>query len=129
MNFNKVIIAGHLTKDVETGFTTTGTAFAKCGIAVNNGYGDKKKVCFIDFVTWGKTSEFLSKHFTKGKAIIIEGELQFDTWEKDGKKNYKHTLNVSQVGFAGGDKKDQDTTATQTESKQAPSSIEEDIAF
>ena len=86
MNFNKVIIAGHLTKDVETAFTQSGTEYAKCGIAVNNGFGENKKVCFIDFTCWGKTAKFLAKHFAKGKSIIVEGELQLDTWEKDGKK-------------------------------------------
>lgn len=130
MNYNKVVLIGHLTKDIESGFTTGGTAFAKSGIAVNNGYGEKKTVTFIDFVTWGKTSEFLAKHFSKGKCILIEGELKLETWEKDGKKNYKHTINVQSVGFAGGDKdKKEDTTATQTENKPVSADEEADISF
>lgn len=123
MNYNRVVLIGHLTKDIETAFTTTGTEYAKSGIAVNSGYGDKVKVMFIDFTAWGKTAQFLAKNFKKGQCILIEGELQLDTWEKDSKKHYKHTVNVSSVNFAGG-KKDQDTTATQTETK--PAQVETD---
>ncbi len=128
MNYNKCIFVGHLTKEPETAFTTTGTEYAKCGIAVNNGYGEKQKVCFIDFVCWSKTAQFLAKHFSKGKPIIIEGELQLDTWKdkESGQNRSKHTINVQSVGFAGGDKK-QDTTATVTENQ--PVDNEKDIPF
>lgn len=128
MNFNKVIIAGHSTKDVETAFTQSGTEYAKCGIAVNNGFGENKKVCFIDFTCWGKTAKFLAKHFSKGISIIVEGELQLDTWEKDGKKNWKHTLNVQSVGFAGGDKKYQaDSAEADPVSKKISESAKADL--
>lgn len=127
MNYNKVVLIGRLTKEIENGFTTTGTEFSKCSIAVDSGYGEKKKTCFIDFVTWSKTATFLNKHFSKGKQILIEGELQLDTWEKEGKKNYKHTINVSNVSFAGGDKKEE--TATQTENKPVTSIEDESIPF
>lgn len=110
MNYNKLILVGHLTKDIETGFTQSGTEFSKCSIAVDSGYGDKKKTCFIDFVTWSKTATFLNKNFSKGKPILVEGELQLDTWEKDGQKRSKHSMNVMSVGFAGGKK--EESTAT-----------------
>lgn len=116
MNYNRIILVGHLTKEPETAFTTTGSEYCKCGIAVNNGYGDKKKVCFIDFTAWSKTAQFLAKHFKKGDSILIEGELQLDVWEKDNKKNYKHTVNVQSVNFAGG-KKENDSSAVVAETK------------
>lgn len=118
MNYNKCILVGHLTKEIETAFTQTGTEYAKCGIAVNSGYGEKVKVMFIDFTAWGKTAQFLAKNFSKGKCILLEGEIQLDTWEKDGKKNYKHSLNVQNVGFAGGEKKDESAAVVGSENKQ-----------
>ena len=124
MDYNHIILIGRLTKDIESGFTTTGTEFAKCAIAVNSGYGDKKTVNFIDFTAWGKSAQFLSKNFSKGKPILIEGELKFETWQdkNGGGTRSKHTVNVSGIKFAGGDKKEVAENA-QTETK--PSDVDD----
>lgn len=128
-DFNKVILLGRLTRDVELNQTTTGTECAKFGFATSNGFGDKKKTVFVDITAWGKTAIFVNTYFKKGNEVLIEGRLDFDTWEsKEGEKRSKLYVQAEKINFAGG-KKDSDTTATQTESKQATSSIEEDIVF
>lgn len=101
MDFNKVILVGRLTRDTENQFTTNATEYSKFGIALNNGYGEKKKVVFVDVTAWGKTANFVKEHFTKGKEILIEGRLEFDQWEKDGQKHSKLYVTAEKVSFAG----------------------------
>ena len=97
MNYSLLIMGGHMTRDVETAFTPKQTQIAKGGIAVN----DRDRVCFLDWVAFGKTAEFLAKHFSKGNPVILQGRLQLDTWEKDGQKRSKHEMVVDKAAFAG----------------------------
>lgn len=129
-SFNRVILIGRLTKDPENNFSKEGISITKFDFACDIGFGESKRPMFIGVTAFGKTADFVQKYFKKGNEILIEGSLDFQQWDdkETGKKRSKHAIIANQVSFAGG-KKDQDTTATQTESKQAPSSIEEDIAF
>ena len=102
-DFNRVILIGRLTRDPEKSYTTTGTAVAKFGFATNNGFGESKKTVFVDITTWGKQAEFVTTYFTKGKEILIEGRLDFDSWEsKEGEKRSKLYVTAEKVSFAGG---------------------------
>ena len=102
-DFNRVILIGRLTRDPEKSYTTTGTAVAKFGFATSNGFGENKKTVFVDITTWGKQAEFVTTYFTKGKEILIEGRLDFDTWEsKEGEKRSKLYVTAEKVSFAGG---------------------------
>ena len=93
MNYNKVIIAGNLTKDPELVASKSGTSIANITIAVNEtivSNGEKQtKANFFSCTAFGKTAENISKYFAKGKQIFIEGRLQQEVWETDGKKNSK----------------------------------------
>jgi single-strand DNA-binding protein len=92
-SFNKVILMGNLTRDVETRFTPSGAAVTEIGLAVN----EKRKqgeqwvdeVVFVDITLWGKTAEVCAQYCQKGSPLFVEGKLKLDVWEKDGKKNYK----------------------------------------
>ena len=102
-DFNRVILIGRLTRDPEKSYTTTGTAVSKFGLATNNGFGDNKKTVFVDVTTWGKTAEFVTTYFTKGKEILVEGRLEFDSWEsKEGDKRSKLYVTGERISFAGG---------------------------
>lgn len=97
---NKVILMGRLTKDPEIRYTSSGTAVSNFTVAVDDGYGDNKTTSFISCVAWGKSAEFVSNYFTKGKMIIIVGRLQTRTWEgQDGRKNYITEVVASEVSF------------------------------
>mgnify|MGYP003393678721 CR=1 FL=1 len=102
-DFNRVILIGRLTRDPEKSYTTTGTAISKFGLATNNGFGENKKTVFVDVTTWGKTAEFVTTYFTKGKEILVEGRLEFDSWEsKEGEKRSKLYVTGERISFAGG---------------------------
>lgn len=104
MNFNRLLLAGNLTKDPESrevvvgGLNKTVTSFT---IAVNDRRGDKEHVTFLQCEAWNKLAELIRDHFSKGKAIFVEGKLRQDRWETDGKKYTKHKMLVEQVCFIG----------------------------
>ncbi len=101
-DFNRVILIGRLTRDPEKSYTTSAMALTKFGLAVNNGYGDNKKTVFVDVATWGKTAEFVSTYFTKGKEILVEGRLELDNWtSKEGEKRSKLYVTGEKVSFSG----------------------------
>ena len=110
MNFNKIILAGRLTRDPEmTYLPTNQTPVTAFGIAVNRKWkgqdGQKKEdVMFIDCRIFGKQAETFKQYMSKGKAILIEGRLQLDRWEdQSGQKRSKHLIIVERFQFVGGD--------------------------
>lgn len=102
-SFNKVFLMGNLTRDPEMRFTQSGQAVASFGMAANSKYksGDdwKEKVCFIDIAVWGKSGENCAEYLKKGSPVLIEGELEFDQWEKDGAKQSRHKVTARNVQF------------------------------
>jgi single-strand DNA-binding protein len=109
-SFNRVILMGNLTRDVELRYTGSQLAVTDIGLAVN----DKRKnqqgewieeVTFVDITLWGRTAEIAAEYLTKGAPVLIEGRLKLDSWEKDGKKNYKLKVvgeNMRLLGSKGG---------------------------
>lgn len=103
MNYNKVILAGTLTREPELSYTPINTPMCKFGIAINRKYKDKEEVCFVDVTAWAKTAEFINEYFEKGKPIFIEGRLNYQAWEtKDGQKRTKLDVIADHAGFCGG---------------------------
>lgn len=101
MSFNQCTFMGNLTRDPESrqAGESTVTAF---GIAVNEKYGDKESVMFLDCEAWGKQGDVITQHFGKGKQILVTGSLRLDTWQdKDGGNRSKHKLSVRQFSFVG----------------------------
>lgn len=101
---NKVILCGHLTRDVELRHGQS-TDVARVGIAVNRPFSKDKAVDFFNLTAFGKSAEFLSKYFSKGSKVLIEGRLQTSTYEKDGVKRTATDIIVEKVEFAGDRKK------------------------
>jgi len=94
-NFNKVILAGNLTRDPELRYTPKGTAVAKLGLAINrvwkNEAGEtKEEVTFVDVDAFGRTAETIGKYLRKGRPVLIEGRLKYETWE-DKQTNQKRS--------------------------------------
>lgn len=91
MALNHITIMGRLTRDVELRRTGSGIAVASFTVAVDRDYSDKqsgeKETDFIECVAWRQTGEFVSKYFTKGRMIVVDGRLQIRGWtDKDGNK-------------------------------------------
>ena len=125
MNFNKVIIGGHLTRDPETQTLPSGNTITKLGIAVNKRYKGEDKTSFFEVVFFGATGEAIATFFKKGRAILIDGELQQDRWETDdGQKRSK--VYVLGWSFSFVDKKEeQPETPTAAPESPTPVSSEE----
>jgi len=104
-SFNKVILAGNLTRDPEMRYTPQGRAVAKLGLAVNRTWttetGEKREeVSFVDVEAWGRNAETLSKYMRKGKPLLIEGRLKQDTWEDKNTHQKQSKLKVILESFA-----------------------------
>ena len=104
MNFlNKVILMGNLTRDVEIK-AYANTTVARTGIAVPRAF-KKGEVDFFNLVAFNKTAEFLSKYFSKGSKLLVEGRLQQSNYEdKDGNKKSSTEIVVEQIEFASAKK-------------------------
>ena len=96
---NKVFLIGRWTRDLESKQLSNGNTVASGTLAVDDGYGDKKKTYFLPVVIWGKTAEAVIKHSGKGKLVAVEGKLVQRTWEKDGKKHSAVEVWAEQVDF------------------------------
>ena len=108
---NKVIISGRLTKDAELGFIpNTGTSKMVYTLAVERAYQkdkNNKKVDFIPCEAIGKHCENLCQYVTKGKLVIVEGELNIDSYDKDGETRRYTKVKVDKLEFLGGGKKEE----------------------
>lgn len=96
---NKFIGTGRWSKDIELRFLQDGTAVASSSLAVDEGYGDKKKTHFFNVVMWKKTAEAVAEFSGKGKRVAIEGRLQQRSYEKNGSTVYVVEIVAEQVEF------------------------------
>jgi single-strand DNA-binding protein len=93
-SYNRVILVGNLTRDIELRYTPGGTAVADIALAVNErrkaSSGEwVEEVNFVDVTMWGRTAEVASEYLGKGSPILVEGRLKQDRWESEGKKRSK----------------------------------------
>lgn len=101
-NFNKVILGGRLTADVELKQTTSGISVCTFDIAVNRkaAKDQPQKSDFITCQAWRQTAEFVSRYFKKGSSICVVGSLQKREWEdKNGNKRYSTEVMVDEAMF------------------------------
>ncbi len=104
-SFNKVILAGNLTRDPELRYTPKGTAVAKIGLAVNRTWtGEdgvkKEEVNFIDIEAWGRQAEVIAQYMKKGRPLLVEGRLKLDSWEDKNTKQKVSKLKVVLENFS-----------------------------
>lgn len=110
---NVVALTGRLTSDPELRKTPGGVSITRFTIAVDRNYtpkGEEKKVDFIDCVAWRNEAEFLCNYFRKGQMIAVNGEINTDSYEKDGVKRKKWEIKVDNISFCGS-KADGNSTA------------------
>ena len=122
---NKVILLGNLTEDpvIKSYQDNSFTVFC---VAVQDGYGDKKKTYFIDCIASGKTGENIAKYFEKGKPILVEGKLYTRKNDETGYKEIK--ISIYSFSFInGGDSKKGKKTTTKSKKDEEP--VEEEYPF
>lgn len=94
-SYNRVILAGNLTRDPELRYTPKGTAVTKLGLAMNRRWRDesgqsREEATFVDIEAYGKQAETISQYLHKGSPLLIEGRLRYDTWD-DKQTNQKRS--------------------------------------
>ena len=113
-SYNRVVIVGNLTRDVELRYTPTGTAVTDIALAINDRVKKNDQwvdeVNFFDVTLWGRTAEVAGEYLSKGSSVLIEGKLKQDRWEQEGKTRSKvkivgekmQMLSSRNTGGAGG---------------------------
>jgi len=120
-SFNKVILIGNITREIEVKHTPKGTAVTKVGLAVNRTWrtesGEKKEeVTFLDVDIFGRTAENVAQYCRKGSPLMVEGRLKLDQWD-DKQTNQKRSKlgvvaeTVQFLGIKGQDGADQSRPA------------------
>ena len=107
-SFNKVILMGNLTRDVELRQTPSNQAVANIGLAVNRSYqtreGERREeTTFIDCEAWGRQAEVMAQYLSKGRPVHIEGRLKLDQWQdQQGQNRSKLKVVIENFQFVGG---------------------------
>lgn len=108
-SFNKVMLMGNITRDIELRYTPKGTAVTDLGLACNRvrmgDDGNKiEEVTFVDVTLWGRQAELANQYLSKGRGIFIEGRLHMDTWtdQQTGKQRSRLKVIGENMQFVGG---------------------------
>lgn len=142
-NFNRVILAGNLTRDPELSYTPNNTAVCQFGMAINRKWRDrdgntKDDVCFVDVTSFGRQGETINEYMRKGRPILIEGRLRYQKWtSKEGQNRSKLDVVVESFTFlgdgqGGGGRKRDDGTGQSSgghEDDGPPPPSDDDIPF
>lgn len=105
--YNRVILMGNLTRDIQLRYTPAGTPVTEVGMAIN----DRRKgqngewideTTFVEVTFWGRTAEVAAEYLSKGSPVFVEGRLKYDTWEKDGQKQSKLRVVCDRMQMIGG---------------------------
>ena len=123
--YSKTVIMGRITNDLELKTTQSGKNVCQFRVAVDRRYqkkGTDKQTDFYTVVAWGPTAEFVCRYFSKGRAILVEGEMQNHSYRNElGATVYFWELIASQVSFTGDKSKD---AAAPNEAAQEQSSAD-----
>ncbi len=105
--FNKIILVGNLTRDIEMRNTPTGLAIANTAIATSRKFKSqtgeqKEETCFVNIVFFGRTAEIANQYLRKGSKILVDGRLKLDQWtDNNGHKRSKHSVTVETMQMLG----------------------------
>lgn len=103
--YNKVIMMGRIVNDLELKTTPNGHSVCSFRIAVDRRFktqDGKKQTDFFNAVVWNQTAEMVTKWFSKGRMILIEGEMTTRQYtDKNGNNATWYEINVERVGFTG----------------------------
>ena len=98
-DFNTVILAGRLSQEPESRYTTSGTPITEFSIAVNRKSSEKTETLFASCICFGKTAELVERYLGKGRLVGITGRIKTGSYEKDGKKIYTTDVQADRVEF------------------------------
>ena len=106
--YNKIILAGNLTRDIEVRYTQSGAAIGNTAIATSRKFKSqtgeqREEVLFVDITFFGRTAEVANQYLRKGSKVLVDGRLKLDQWTaQDGSKRSKHSVTVENMTMLGG---------------------------
>ena len=123
-SFNKVVLVGNITRDIDVKHTPGGTAVCDIGLAVNRSWFDKatnskkEETAFIDCTAWGRTAEIAGEYLGKGRSVLIEGRLSMDEWtdKTTNQRRTKLKVTVENLVMLGGKSDAQQSSDSPAES-------------
>jgi len=123
--FNKVILAGNLTRDPEIRYTTNGKAVTRFSIAINSRSKQKDFVEYVNLVAWNELAEVANNYLRKGAAVLVEGELRTSSYEKNGERRYATDVVIRTLQFLSPKPADAPERAAAEENDE----LEEEVPF
>ena len=131
-SFNRVILMGNLTRDIELKYLQSGTAVTDIGLAINDKRKDAagnwvEEVTFVDVTLWGRTAEVAAEYLAKGAPVLIEGKLRTESWEKDGQNRSKLKVNGERLQMLGGKSGDKSSSRSQGRPPEAKQPARETV--
>ncbi len=105
--YNKIILAGNLTRDIEIKYTQGGSAIGNTAIATSRKFKSstgeqKEEVLFVDLTFFGRTAEIANQYLRKGSKVLVDGRLKLDQWTaQDGSKRSRHSVTVENLQMLG----------------------------
>jgi single-strand DNA-binding protein len=134
--FSKTIVVGHLGRDPELRFTPSGQQVCSFSVATNRSWTDQSgqqqdKTTWFRVTAWGKLAELCQQYLTKGRLVLVEGEVDASAWTaQTGEPRASLELNARNVRFLGGrDMVGGPMAARPGSPMEAPAMDEEDIPF
>ncbi len=125
--YNRVVLIGNLTRDPEYKQLASGQAVCRLGLASNRQFKNRQtgnlvqEVCYIDIDVWGAQAESCRQYLQKGRPVLIEGRLKFDTWEDpNGQTRSKHSVVADRVIFL--------SSSSQAETDKEESKVQKESA-
>ncbi|WP_104721728.1 single-stranded DNA-binding protein [Helicobacter mesocricetorum] len=124
--FNKVILVGNLTRDVELRYLPNGSALAKLGLATNRRYKKQdgtqgEETCFIDVNLFGRTAEVANQYLKRGSQVLIEGRLVLESWmDSNGQKRSRHSITAESMQMLGRSQSPNETYGNNQEDNYTP---------
>ncbi len=128
-SYNRIIIMGNLTRDPELKQINTGQSVCRFGLASNRQFKNRQtgmmiqEVCFVDVDVWGAQADSCNQYLQKGRLVLVEGRLKFDSWEDaDGNRRSRHGIVADRVTFLPTTASQQDDAqeSVASQAKQAP---------
>ena len=128
-SYNRVIIMGNLTRDPELKQLQTGQSVCRLGLASNRQFKNRQtgmmvqEVCFVDVDVWGAQADSCNQYLQKGRLVLIEGRLKFDSWEDaDGNRRSKHAIVAERVTFMPANMTQQQSSDSDNQEESASAS-------
>lgn len=104
--YNRIIIVGNLTRDPDYKQLPSGQNVCRLGLASNRQFKNRQtgtmgqEVCYVDVDVWGPQADTCRQYLAKGRPVLVEGRLKFDTWQDpQGATRSKHSIAADRVVF------------------------------